>query len=115
MVDSRLEELRSVGAYPLAFATLFTRFKNAGMPRLVFRMDRTQPLPAYSAMMSGCSVAWIVRGRETLTNPFQIAGFRLILLLQHNPSGPAHSMRVTSRGDNEKQMNDEGNEVPQED
>ena len=72
------------------------------MPSFVFGMNHAEPLPTYSAMVSGLSVAGIIRGRNSLADPLEVPGFRLILLLQHNPSGSAHSMRVAATGGSEK-------------
>ena len=55
------------------------------MPRFVFVVDYAEPLPTNAAMAGGGSITWLACGRQRLTDPFEVRGLCLILLLQHGP------------------------------
>jgi hypothetical protein len=70
----------------LSLAAFVARLKDAGVPRLILGMDGAEPAPARTAV-EGCGrIAGLIEGRNGLTRPAEVLGFRFIHVLQHIPS-----------------------------
>jgi hypothetical protein len=53
------------------------------MPRFVFGVDGAEPLPTNAAMASGGRIAGLACCGQRLTDPFEVRGLCLIVLLEH--------------------------------
>lgn len=78
-----------------SLATFIAFVQSTVMPCLVVGVDCTEP-PSASLAVIGCpGIAWFIHRRYRLTHTHDIAGFCLILLLQHSPSIFADSTPVS--------------------
>ena len=78
-----------------AFAALVALAESAVMPSFVAGMNCAEPSTTKRAVIGRGSVAWLIDGGLRLTGPLDFPGFCMVLLLQHGPSMPLDSTRVS--------------------
>src|SRR6516164_4061292 len=89
MTESESSPLTRQTESRLSLATFITLAESAIMPCLVVGVGCAEPPPADLAVICSRGVAWFIHRRYRLAGANDVAGFCLILLLQHSPSSQA--------------------------